>query len=110
MGIQRIKPTPPFPCPHLAIPAQSLPLAGTGAGIQHNKRALRAPSGRSEDAADSDKLAPPPAAAIVRMCAFRALFARDSGFRRNDRKNRNDGKKQEWGSDAQEWRGGNLFP
>ena len=23
MGIQRIKPTPPFPCPHLAIPAQA---------------------------------------------------------------------------------------
>ncbi|MDD9818384.1 MAG: hypothetical protein OXU61_09675, partial [Gammaproteobacteria bacterium] len=54
------------------------------AGIQHRKRALRAPSGRSEGAADSHKLAPPPAGAIARMCAFRALFARDSGFRRND--------------------------
>ena len=75
MGIQRIKPTPPFPCPHLAIPAQ--------AGIQHNKRALRAPSGRSEGAADSHKLAPPPAAAIARMCAFRALFALDSRLRGN---------------------------
>ena len=75
MGIQRIKPTPPLPCPHLAIPAQ--------AGIQRIKRALRAPSGRSEGAAGSHTLAPPPAAAIARMCAFRALFALDSRLRGN---------------------------
>ncbi|MDD9817575.1 MAG: hypothetical protein OXU61_05520, partial [Gammaproteobacteria bacterium] len=62
--------SPLFLRPHLAIPAQ--------AGIQHRKRALRAPSGRSEGAADSHKLAPSPAAAIARMCAFRALFALDS--------------------------------
>jgi len=74
-GIQLIKPTPPFPCPRLAIPAQ--------AGIQRIKRALRAPSGRSERAADSHKLAPPPAGAIARMCAFRALFALDSRLRGN---------------------------
>ena len=50
--------------PYPAIPAK--------AGIQHNKRALRAPfkagAGR-----------PVPA-----MCAYRAQFARDSCFRRND--------------------------
>jgi len=56
--------------PPLAIPAQ--------AGIQRIKRALRAPSGRSEGAADSHKLAPPPAGAIARMCAFRAVFALES--------------------------------
>ena len=54
----------------LAIPAK--------AGIQRIKRALRAPSGRSEGKADSHKLAPPPASAIMRMCAYRALFALDS--------------------------------
>ncbi|MDD9817650.1 MAG: hypothetical protein OXU61_05895 [Gammaproteobacteria bacterium] len=31
----------------------------------------------------SHKLAPPPAAAIARMCAFRALFALDSRLRGN---------------------------
>ena len=59
-----------IPMPPLAIPAQ--------AGIQHRKRALRAPSGQSEGAAGGHKLAPPPAGAIARMCAFRALFALDS--------------------------------
>ena len=63
------------PMPPLAIPAQ--------AGIQRIKRALRAPSVRSEGAADSHKLAPPPAGGIVRMCAFRAVFALDSRLRGN---------------------------
>ena len=85
MGIQRIKPTPPFICCLLSFrppPCHSglLHVIPAKAGIPHRKRALRAPSGRSEGVADSHKLAPPPAAAIARMCAFRALFALDSGF------------------------------
>ena len=58
-----------IPALYLAIPALYLVIPAK-AGIQRIKRALRAPSGRSEGAADSDNLAPPPAGANVRMCAY----------------------------------------